>query len=155
MTHSASFSFIPQSPNSPADPTLPGPFSDGCHFRITGLLVFLVGAVPKSHPRATAQAQFKLAVSTSGIYSDVAKDQSILQFSGAPLTNRRCEYSMDGDKHITHVKPIEPSDDYSAPTPFTKWTITIKNYDELDLSKLTDIQLKWSAKFYGTGKKPN
>ncbi|GFF40818.1 hypothetical protein IFM46972_06340 [Aspergillus udagawae] len=157
-THSASFTFIPQTPNTPSDPSLPGPFSDGCHFRITGLLVSLVGAVPKPHSSGATQAkaQFRLAISTSGVYADVAKDGStILQFSGAPLVNKRCEYSIKKGEPVFSVTPIEPWNDYSSPTPFTKWTITIRNADELDLDKLTDVQLKWTAKFYGAGKKPN
>ncbi|KAF4237723.1 hypothetical protein CNMCM8980_002382 [Aspergillus fumigatiaffinis] len=147
-THTATFTFVPRSSNVPHDPHIAGPFTDGCHFRVVGLHVFLVGVVSKAHVAAETNPPFKLRVSTSGVYADIANDVGrVLQFTTRPLVNRPFEYSMEGDVPKVHVEPIRPSEDYSEPTPFTKWTITIKNPEVMDLDKLADIKLEWTAKY--------
>ncbi|KAF3482829.1 uncharacterized protein GIQ15_02153 [Arthroderma uncinatum] len=146
--YSASFTLAPCKSDTPESQSLAGPFDDASHFRITGLHVFLVGAKPKVISMGDNHSQYELRISTSGVYADIENDK-IFQFTSPPLLNKPFDYSdaPGGRYHIERDSIVE-SDEYSQPTPFTKWTITIKNPDSLDLTGLTDVRLEWSAKAY-------
>lgn len=142
--HSASFTHQPDDTK---------PFDRGDHFRIIGLQVFLVGAIPKKPPaqKGNPAAQFQLAISTSGVSADRQGDQ-IFEFCGPPLKNQPFECSVEDGENVIIRDSMYRKTDYASPTPYTQWTITIMNPDQIDLSGLTDVQLKWKAWYYPRSK---
>ena len=132
-----------------------GPFIDGSHFRVEGLDVVLHGAIPKPESlKHKKTVEVTIIITTSGVYADI-KDGKVFHFTILPL-ERHFVYEMkaNGKKKKVVTQSTFPSTTHADPTPFTRWTIRIKNAEDLDLSGLTDIGLKWtgSKDFDGDGK---
>lgn len=136
----ASFTLAPHTFKNGKSPDLAGPFRDGSHFRLQGMDPFLVGASPD--PRTTQEhvETTKIHISTSGVYADIEGD-TVFHFVNVPI-NRNLEYSESS----TAVSTIIKSKSYAEPTPFTQWTIRLLNADKFDLTKLTDLKMRWKGK---------
>jgi hypothetical protein len=146
LKHFATFTFAPDSFKMSPEQNVAGPFKDGEHFRVLSLRVFLVGARAK-FAKDHLDAQFRLTVSTSGVYADF-QDNKMFQFTTKPLTRIPFKYNVEDGKFVVYAETPFESKDFPAPTPFTQWTIAIKNPEEIDLSGLTDVRLEWKAKYY-------
>jgi hypothetical protein len=124
---------------------LTGPFiiegpGRGGRFRVRGMRAFLEGATTKS-----PDTMISITISTSGIYSDIL-DAKTFDFTSRPLS-RRFDY-MPGygkDDHKVGTDSYVEAVSYIVVTPFTEWTITLNNPEEIDLSNLTSVELKWEG----------
>lgn len=142
--HKASFTLAPTlDPNDPD--SLAGCFNDGSHFRLTGLETFLDGV--KRHKEAV-QDGFGIVdveITTSGIYADI-QDGKIFHFTSLPRRVRfRYQITENGVKGRTLISAVFETDNHAEPTPFTLWTIELRNPQDLDLSKLSGVALQWSG----------
>jgi len=144
--HLAIFTLTPDSFKENQKQNVAGPFKDGEHFRVLSLRVFLVGAKAKPG-KDDLDAEFQLTISTSGVYADF-QDNKMFEFTTKPLSRIPFKYNVVDGKFLPYAETPFESKDFPAPTPFTQWTIAIKNPDEIDLSGLTDVQLVWKAKYY-------
>ncbi|KAB8268286.1 hypothetical protein BDV30DRAFT_245887 [Aspergillus minisclerotigenes] len=142
-SHKSTFTFIPKSPKT-HDHSPAGPFYDGSHFRINRLEVTLVGA--KSNVTDKNMPDFAFKISTSGVYNDILKSD-IFNFVG-PVFSREYSYNIVDKKPVTDTAFTINTNEYSAPPPFTTWTIEITNPGSLDLSGLTSMDLQWHGEKY-------
>ena len=147
----ATFTLSPSTSTGAGTLAISGPFTDGSRFRIQGMRVYLVGAKVKT-PTANGTGAVTLTISTSGLYADVLRG-SVVNFNMLPLS-RNFKYNMasgsNGDTGTSVViDSIIPSQNYVEPTPFTQWTLSIKQPELLDLSGLRDVKFVWqgTAKF--------
>lgn len=136
-------------------PTVSGPFTQGYYFRVYGMRAFLTGVVPsKAALTSKLPTVVKLQITTSGIYSDVDADGNVLTFSTQPMS-RTFQYGIDKDGNIAgkvdskfEIDSIQENKEHINPTAFTQWTIRIYNPEDLDLDKLTDVELYWRGAAY-------
>jgi hypothetical protein len=58
----------------------------------------------------------------------------------------RCLEQAGFDIGLVHLReiPVEAVS-HIVVTPFTEWTITLNNPEEIDLSNLTSVELKWEG----------
>ncbi|KAL1746618.1 hypothetical protein HDZ31DRAFT_33794 [Schizophyllum fasciatum] len=151
----ATFALAPTPPAAAANfPHHSGPFTGGSGFRVFGMRVFLVGAVPK--PGALAHkgtAPISLAIRTSGTYQDIREDGAVLGFTRMPQ-ERQFKYLVDREGRTVpepdgvEVESIIPMGNHMDPPPFTQWTITVNQPETLDLSGLTGVELEWRGEAY-------
>jgi hypothetical protein len=89
------------------------------------------------------------------VYSDVVPPigsgtpNKILSFSMTPSV-RQFKYNMpkgsNGDSATSVIiDSFIPSKEYVDPTPFTQWTIAVKQPELYDLSGVTDVKLHWQG----------
>lgn len=144
-THSASFTLVPRTADTSNDEDFASRFTGGSHFRVHGMEVMLLGVVPKPEALKDGVADVAIQISTSGVYSDI-QDDKVYHFTTLPL-QRRFEYTMtaSGETDTVLVKAIYPTKDHAEPTPFTQWTIEIKDPSGLDLTGLTGVELRWEG----------
>lgn len=144
----ATFTLSPTTRTGAGSLAISGPFTDGSRFRIQGMRVYLVGAKVKT-PAANGTGAVTLTISTSGLYTDILRG-SVLNFNMLPLS-RPFKYNMTassdgGDSGTTVViDSIVPSRDYVDPTPFTQWTLTIRQPELLNLTGLRDVKFVWQG----------
>ncbi|KNG88049.1 hypothetical protein ANOM_004109 [Aspergillus nomiae NRRL 13137] len=142
-SNKSTFTFIPKVPKT-HDHSPAGPFYDGSHFRINRLEITLVGA--KSNVTDQNEPDFAFKISTSGVYNDILKSD-IFNFVG-PVFSREYSYNIVDGKPVTDTAFTINTNEYSAPPPFTSWTIEITNPGSLDLSGLTSMDLQWHGEKY-------
>ncbi|KAI9933615.1 hypothetical protein AWENTII_002316 [Aspergillus wentii] len=136
--HSATFTLMPRVSKND---NMSGPFTDGSHFRVSGLDVALIGVRPK----VLGDLVVSLEISTSGTYADM-QDGHVYNFTTLPLHREfRYRVGTDGKKHV-EVTAIDTSNEYALPTPFTQWTIQVVNADDLDFSGLEEVRIDWHGK---------
>ncbi|WEW55974.1 hypothetical protein PRK78_001409 [Emydomyces testavorans] len=145
-THTASFTLVPSNPKIGSyKQDLSGPFIEGSHFRVHGLEVELVGARPRPTYLKRGTATVRIAISTSGIYSDI-QDGQVFHFTSLPLQRIYAyEITEAGEKDDVVVHSTFPSTNHAEPPAFTQWTIRLKQPERLDLSGLTDVRLRWTG----------
>lgn len=82
---------------------------------------------------------------TSGAFVDI-KDGKIFHITSIPRQVRHT-YEIDESGAIgdTLVHATYPTSEHAEPTPFTQWTIRLLKPDDLDLTKLTGVQLYWKG----------
>ncbi|PYH73602.1 uncharacterized protein BO88DRAFT_484510 [Aspergillus vadensis CBS 113365] len=155
-SHSASFTLAPTTDSSDNN-SFASLFNDGSHFRLEGLETFLQGVVPRAEAISDGVAHVNIDILTSGVYADI-QDGKIFHFTSLPrqvrLTYEIDELGAIGD---TLVHATYPTKEHAEPTPFTQWTIRLLNPDDLDLTKLTGVQLHWkgSVRFVGNLSAPS
>ncbi|ESZ95599.1 hypothetical protein SBOR_3995 [Sclerotinia borealis F-4128] len=117
-------------------------FVEGSHYRLNGMDPTLHGVLP----RQGSVVVVKLQITTSGIYSDIYKDK-VYHFASLPQV-RRCSYDLysNGERGMTRDEPIFETVDHAEPTPFTQWKIKLLNPEEVNLSGLNGINLKWKGR---------
>jgi hypothetical protein len=106
--------------------------------------ITLVGA--KSNVKDKNEPDFAFKISTSGVYNDIRKSD-IFNFVG-PVFSREYSYNIVDGKPVTDTAFTINTNEYSAPPPFTSWTIEITNPGSLDLSGLTSVDLQWHGEKY-------
>ncbi|KAL4922100.1 hypothetical protein BDW62DRAFT_217924 [Aspergillus aurantiobrunneus] len=144
-SHRASFTLAPADPNGQHG--LASVFTKGSHFCLDGLEVFLRGAVPR--PDAVDKngvGQVDIQLLTSGVYADI-KDGKVFHFAGEPRSVRPL-YDLDssGKRGGTRVHATFLTTEHAEPTPFTQWTINLRQPELLDLSGLAQVDLEWTGK---------
>ncbi|KAJ1707566.1 hypothetical protein NYO67_10267 [Aspergillus flavus] len=85
-------------------------------------------------------------ISTTGVYNDIRK-LDIFKFVG-PVFSREYSYNIVEGKPVTDTAFTINTNEYSAPPPFTTWTVEITNPGSLDLSGLTSMSLQWHGEKY-------
>ncbi|KAE8155242.1 hypothetical protein BDV25DRAFT_134990 [Aspergillus avenaceus] len=142
--HTASFTLKPKSdPNDPPD--CASVFTNGSHFRLSGLETYLTGVIPKSEAVKHGKAEVHIWIQTSGVYADI-QDGKVLHFTSMPQGRALAYYiSESGERLDTFLHSSFPTEEHAEPTPFTQWTITLSNPDDLDLTTLTGVSLEWTA----------
>lgn len=144
----AVFTLTPTTASGASASAISGPFTDGSHFRVEGMRAYLIGARIKT-PAADGSGSVTLTISTSGLYSDIQNGQ-VLSFAMIPLS-RQFKYRMEGGSNgntgtSVLIDAFIANKDHVDPTPFTQWTLTIKQPEQLDLSSLTDVKLQWQGR---------
>ncbi|KAI9929453.1 hypothetical protein MW887_000924 [Aspergillus wentii] len=142
--HSASFTLAPTL--DPADSnSFASVFVDGSHFRLDGLETFLTGVVPRPEAIRNGVVQVDIDILTSGVYADI-QDGKVFHFTSLPR-GVRLSYDMteSGETGETHIHAIFPTEEHAEPTPFTQWTIKLRNPEMLDLTGLSGMELHWSG----------
>jgi hypothetical protein len=158
-THNASFTLAPnEKPKTRGSRSAQQPFTsvftDGCHFRLQGLEVFLNGILPR--PEAVQEGgsvRVDIQILTSGAYADV-QDDKVMYFTSLPQSKIfSYELAEDGSRGRTVISAAYTTQDYNEPTPFTQWTITLLHPERFDLSGMTGVDLEWTgrARFVGSG----
>ncbi|KAE8371743.1 hypothetical protein BDV26DRAFT_275485 [Aspergillus bertholletiae] len=140
--HRASFTLAPST--DPANnPGFASIFTDGSHFRAAGLQAFLQGARPRPENVHNGVYRVNLNLSTSGLYSDI-QDGKVFNFTRGPQA-ARVSYDINAGGEIgeIHVDGSFGDEVHAYPTVFTQWTIQLLNGKELDLSRLTSVDLAW------------
>ncbi|CDM30769.1 hypothetical protein DTO013E5_585 [Penicillium roqueforti] len=136
--HTGSFTLAPEE-------ALAGQFVEGSHYRLSSLDLTLIGARPKSEFLEDGVVKVSLEITTSGIYSDINKDQ-VFHFASVPSLVR-CSYQLneEGDRGLTLEYPVFKTENHAEPTPFTQWQIKLLHPERVDLSGLTGINLNWKG----------
>lgn len=143
-SHSASFTLAPTL-DPKAQDSFASVFNDGSHFRLEGLETFLQGVVPRPDALKNGVGRVDIDISTSGVYADI-QGNKIFHFTSLPRQVRLSyEIAKDGTVLDTLVQAIFPTQEHAEPTPFTQWTIKLRNPEELDLSGLTGVELHWKG----------
>ncbi|KAL1749163.1 hypothetical protein HDZ31DRAFT_28359 [Schizophyllum fasciatum] len=147
------FALAPRPAGKAVLPFPAGPFVGGSGFRVSGMRVFLQGAVPKAEALSSdGSALVSLAIGTSGVYADVRQDGTVLGFTSMPLV-RQFKYRVSAQGATVangiEVDSIIPLGQHMDPPPFAQWSITVVGSD-IDLANLTDIQLEWQGAAYIT-----
>ena len=142
------FTLTPKTASGAGASAISGPFTGGSHFRVEGMRAYLIGARVKT-PAADGSGSVTLTISTSGLYSDIQNGQ-VLSFAMAPLS-RLFKYNMargsNGDTGTSVlIDSFIANKDHVDPTPFSHWTLTIKQPEQLDLSSLTNVKLQWQGR---------
>lgn len=92
-----------------------------------------------------------LEIRTTGLYANIDRHGKITTFSSRPLF-RQFQYEIDGNGNINRTKYLIDSilrnKDHINPTPFSQWSVVIKNPKDLDLSGLKDVELEWPGSAY-------
>ncbi|TRM69545.1 hypothetical protein BD626DRAFT_390571 [Schizophyllum amplum] len=152
-SQTATFALAPaRHPGPTVLPFPSGPFTGGSCFRVFGMRMYLVGAVPKA--RAISRdgtALVWITVSTSGVYEDIRGDGTVLGFSSL-VQQRQFKYRVGADGRAVaggiEVDTIIRMGQHMDPPPFTQWSITINDPGSLDLTNLTCIELEWEGQAY-------
>lgn len=143
--HQASFTLALADPNGQQD--LASVFTKGSHFRLDGLEVFLRGAVPR--PGAVdkdGRGQVDIQILTPGVYADT-KDGKIFHFASVPRSVRLLyDLAQSGKRGDTRIRATFSTTEHAEPTPFTQWTIQLRQPELLDLSGLKQVDLEWTGK---------
>ncbi|OJJ71057.1 hypothetical protein ASPBRDRAFT_66094 [Aspergillus brasiliensis CBS 101740] len=149
-SHSASFTLAPTTDASDKN-SFASIFNNGSHFRLEGLEMFLQGVVPRPEAISNGVAQVIIDILTSGVYADIQNGKIFHFTSLARQVRLTYEISDTGAIGDTLVHAIFPTGEHAEPTPFTQWTIKLQNPDELDLTKLSGVELHWNgnARFLG------
>ncbi|GKZ30946.1 hypothetical protein AbraIFM66950_010720 [Aspergillus brasiliensis] len=149
-SHSASFTLAPTTDASEKN-SFASIFNNGSHFRLEGLEMFLQGVVPQPGAINNGVAQVVIDILTSGVYADIQNGKIFHFTSLARQVRLTYEISETGAIGDTLVHAIFPTSEHAEPTPFTQWTIKIQNPDDLDLTKLSGVELHWNgnARFLG------
>ena len=85
----------------------------------------------------------ELQIQTNGIYRDIDGGSQLFNFSTTPLS-QGFNYLATSPEEIQFDMKLS-DENHILPTPFTDWTISIKNYDKLDLSELNDVTFDWEG----------
>ncbi|KAI9650600.1 hypothetical protein NHQ30_000618 [Ciborinia camelliae] len=138
-SHTASFTLLTEKP-------LASQFVEGSHYRLNGMDPTLQGIFPRPEAMQGGVVVVKLQITTSGIYSDIYKDQ-VFHFASLPQV-RRCSYDLyaTGARGTTRDEPIFETVDHAEPTPFTQWKIKLLNPEDVILSGLNGINLNWKGR---------
>jgi len=116
------------------------PFNDFFMVRLKGVRVWLVGAKSRN-----TKAVVKLRLQTNGLYKDFDENSRPFTFSTEPL-DRKFYYELVGlSQGIILYDSVFTEDEYISPTPFTEWTISLLNPQDVDLSDLTSIKIQWEG----------
>lgn len=151
-SHSASFTLAPSI--DPADKdSFASVFNNGSHFRLDGLETFLRGVVPRPNAIHNGVAQVDIDILTSGVYADIQGGKIFHFTSLARQVRLSYEIAEDGTQGDTVVHAIFPTQEHAEPTPFTQWTIKLRNPEDLDLTGLSGVQLHWKGNARFVGKK--
>ncbi|KAI1440047.1 hypothetical protein F5Y02DRAFT_432667 [Annulohypoxylon stygium] len=143
-SHSASFTLAPTL-DPKAQDSFASVFNDGSHFRLEGLETFLQGVVPRPDALKNGVGRVDIDISTSGAYADIQGNKIFHFTSLARQVRLSYEIAEDGRVLDTLVHAIFPTQEHAEPTPFTQWTIELRNPEELDLSGLTGVELHWKG----------
>ncbi|EHK19966.1 uncharacterized protein TRIVIDRAFT_155454 [Trichoderma virens Gv29-8] len=137
-TNTGSFTLAPNK-------ALAGVFFGGSHYRLSGLDPTLRGALPKKDAVKDGVVIVHLQITTSGIYEDI-QDGQVFRFASLPQS-RQCSYELneDGSRGNTWDDPIFETKYHAEPTPFTQWKIKLLNPEDIDLSRLAGVDLKWEG----------
>lgn len=140
--HRASFTFAPSIDESDY-PSFAGIFTSGNHFRVSGLEPILSGVLPKPEAIQDGVVTMSIQISTSGVYADI-RNGKVYNFTSQPKSIR-FEYDLtaSGDQGETHIPGIFPTEHHAEPTPFTQWTITVRNPEMFEWDGLTEVKLNW------------
>ncbi|KAL6700747.1 hypothetical protein J3F84DRAFT_402729 [Trichoderma pleuroticola] len=124
---------------------LAGVFFGGSHYRLSGLDPTLRGALPKKNAVKDGVVIVHLQITTSGIYQDV-QDGQVFRFASLPQS-RQCSYELNenGERGRRWDNPVFETKYHAEPTPFTQWEIKLLNPEEVDLSGLVGVDLKWKG----------
>ncbi|KNG90700.1 hypothetical protein ANOM_001074 [Aspergillus nomiae NRRL 13137] len=144
-SHSAGFTLAPAI--DPADKNhFASVFNDGSHFRLEGLEIFLQGVVPRAEAIHNGVAHVDIDILTSGVYADI-QGGKMYHFTG-PAIQVRFSYEITESGEIGHTVVCArfPAEEHAEPTPFTQWTVKLQNPDDLDLTKLSGVELHWRGK---------
>ncbi|TRM63187.1 hypothetical protein BD626DRAFT_569227 [Schizophyllum amplum] len=147
----ATFALAP----SPAVKVLPfpsGPFTGGSCFRVFGMRVYLTGLVPKPQAlSADNTALIWVTVRTSGVYTDIRRDDTVLGFTSM-LQERQFKYRVDAQGQAIQggieVDSIIQMGQHMDPPPFTQWSIRVNHPELLDLQEMKSIELEWVGRAY-------
>ncbi|KAI8959809.1 hypothetical protein F5Y11DRAFT_331864 [Daldinia sp. FL1419] len=143
-SHSASFTLAPTL-NPKASDSFATVFNDGSHFRLEGLETILQGVVPRPDALNNGVGKVDIDISTSGVYADIQGNKIFHFTSLARQVRLSYEIAEDGTVLDTLVHAIFPTQEHAEPTPFTQWTIKLRNPEVLDLSGLTGVELHWKG----------
>ncbi|CAD6449395.1 cedb2872-fd53-481d-ad67-19995e5eb0ca [Sclerotinia trifoliorum] len=137
--HTASFTLL-------TDKRFASQFVEGSHYRLNGMDPTLNGILPRPEAMQGGVVVVRLQITTSGIYSDIYKNQ-VFHFASLPQV-RRCSYDLysNGERGATRDEPIFETVDHAEPTPFTQWKIKLLNPEQVILNGLTGINLKWKGR---------
>ncbi|QYS94602.1 hypothetical protein H0G86_001931 [Trichoderma simmonsii] len=137
-TYTGSFTLAPNK-------SLAGVFFGGSHYRLSGLDPTLRGALPKKKAVKDGVVIVHLQITTSGIYEDI-RDGQVFRFASLPQS-RQCSYELNenGERGKTWDNPIFETKYHAEPTPFTQWKIKLLNPEDVDLSGLVGVDLKWEG----------
>ncbi|KAI9925304.1 hypothetical protein ASPWEDRAFT_45752 [Aspergillus wentii DTO 134E9] len=142
--HSASFTLAPST-----DPTdkesFASVFKDGSHFRLDGLETFLQGVVPRPEAVHNGVVQVDIDILTTGVYADIQGGKIFHFASLARQVRLSYDITAAGEVGETHVHAIFPTQQHAEPTPFTQWTIKLRNPEQLDLAGLSGVDLHWKG----------
>ncbi|KAL7948624.1 hypothetical protein V8C42DRAFT_351664 [Trichoderma barbatum] len=135
-THTGSFTLTPNKASA-------GVFFGGSHYRLSGLDPTLRGALPQKNALKDGVVILHLQITTSGIYEDI-KDGQVFRFASLPQS-RQCSYELkeDGERGDTWDDPVFETKYHAEPTPFTQWKIKLLNPEEVDLTGLVGVDLRW------------
>ncbi|RAQ75130.1 hypothetical protein COH21_002285 [Aspergillus flavus] len=92
------------------------------------------------------KSDFAFKISTTGVYNDIRK-LDIFTFVGH-VFSREYSYNIVEGKPVMDTAFTINTNEYSAPPPFTTWTVEITNPGSLDLSGLTSMNLQWHGEKY-------
>ena len=122
-------------------------FTDGFHFRLQGLEVFLNGIVPRLEVvQEGGSVRVDIQILTSGVYADV-QDNKVMYFTSLPQSKIfSYELAADGNRGRTVISSAYTTEDYNEPTPFTQWTIRLLHPERLNLKGLTGVDLEWTGR---------
>ncbi|KAI9648028.1 hypothetical protein NHQ30_002656 [Ciborinia camelliae] len=142
--HRASFTFAPSTDKSDYQ-GFAGIFSDGNHFRVNGLETIMTGVIPKPDSIKDGVTTISIQISTSGVYADIQNNKAF-NFTSPPKSIR-FEYDLtaSGDQGETHIPGTFSTEHHAEPTPFTQWTITVRNPEKFDWGGLTEVKLFWTG----------
>lgn len=137
--HTASFTLL-------TERRLASQFVEGSHYRLNGMDPTLNGIFPRPEAMQNGVVVVRLQITTSGIYSDIYKDQ-VFHFASLPQV-RRCSYDLyaNGARGVTRDEPIFETVDHAEPTPFTQWKIKLLNPGDVILTRLTGINMNWKGR---------
>lgn len=155
-THSASFTLAPNDKlarpkSSSKQEIFASVFTDGSHFRLQGLEVFLNGIVPRPEAVQDGIVCVDIQILTSGAYADI-RDDKVFYFTSLPQSKIfSYELAENGSRGRTIIQAAYSTQDYNEPTPFTQWTIRLLHPERFDLSGLTGVDMEWTgrARFVG------
>lgn len=137
----------PKASPDPGENNYTYPFSRGSHYRLDGLEIRLLNVKPRPEAvhHGTAVVSFK--IETSGSYSDI-QDNDVFYFVST-AQHKRYSYEIDPDGKFIRNRDsaiFDPTD-HAEPPPFTQWTVTLENPENVDLSTLEQIKLRWNGKY--------
>lgn len=119
------------------------PFGKFFRVRLDGLRVWLVGA--QSREESTT---VEILIETSGAYNDRNERSEPFPSTTLPL-QRMFQYQLHGTSNGRIIcESAIRQNAYLRPTPFTQWTITLLNPEDLDLTGLTSVRLEWVGSGY-------
>lgn len=123
------------------------PFCGGSHYRLDGLEILLLDVKPRPEAVHDERAVVTLKIETSGSYSDIQNDHVFYFVSTAQ--HKRYSYEIDADGMFLRTRDsaiFEPTN-HAEPPPFTQWVITLETPENVDLSTLGKIGLRWKGRY--------